>query len=192
MKKLDESKVRWIISQKRRGATNAYMAETMNASVRWVKTLCARYRNVEIDRIAYPVPMGRPRDGLPGRREHSAVLTARRENHVGAVRLHRRIEESTGIDIPYNKIHQILRDGDLASGQPKKSKRRKWIRFERTYSNSMWHTDYKQLDDGRWFLCYEDDASGSLPGMGCLSTPPRRTPWRCWRKQLGTTASPPR
>ena len=59
MKKLDESKVRWIISQKRKGATNAYMAETMNISVRWVKMLCARYRNVEIDRIAYPVPMGR-------------------------------------------------------------------------------------------------------------------------------------
>ena len=78
-----------------KGATNAYMAETMNVSVRWVKMLCARYRNVEIDRIAYPVPMGRPRDGLPGRREHSAVLTARRENHVGAVRLHRRIEGST-------------------------------------------------------------------------------------------------
>ena len=128
--------------------------------------LCARYRNVEIDRIAYPAPMGRPRDGLRGRREHSAVLTASRENHVGAVRLHRRIEESTGIDIPYNKIHQILRDEDLASEQPKKSKRRKWIRFERTYANSMWHTDYKQLDDGRWFLCYEDDASRFVTGYG--------------------------
>ena len=23
----------------------------------------------------------------------------------------------------------------------------------------MWHTDWKQLDDGRWFLCYQDDAS---------------------------------
>ena len=43
------------------------MAETMNVSVRWVKMLCARYRNIEIDRIG---PMGRPRDGLPGRREH--------------------------------------------------------------------------------------------------------------------------
>ena len=27
------------------------------------------------------------------------------------------------------------------------------------YSNSLWHTDYKQLYDGRWFLCHEDDAS---------------------------------
>ena len=45
-----------------------------------------------------------------------------------------------------------MRDGHLASRQPKKSQRRKWIRYERTYSNSMWHTDFKLLDDGRWFL----------------------------------------
>ena len=166
MKKLDKSKARWIIAQKRKGMTNARIAETMCISVRWVKKISARYSNIDADKIVYPMPMGRPRDSLPGRREHSTVLTARRENHVGAVRLHRRIEESTGMNIPYNRIHKILRDEDLASEQPKKSKRRKWIRFERTYSNSMWHTDYKQLDNGRWFLCYEDDASRFVAGYG--------------------------
>ena len=166
MKKLDESKARWIIAQKRKGMTNARIAETMCISVRWVKKISARYSTIDADKIVYPMPMGRPRDSMPGRREHSAVLTARRENHVGAVRLHRRIEESTGMNIPYNRIHRILRDEDLASEQPKKSKRRKWIRFERTYSNSMWHTDYKQLDNGRWFLCYEDDASRFVTGYG--------------------------
>ncbi len=30
----------------------------------------------------------------------------------------------------------------------------------------MWHTDYKQLHDGRWFLCYEDDASRFVTGYG--------------------------
>ena len=30
----------------------------------------------------------------------------------------------------------------------------------------MWHTDYKHLDDGRWFLCYEDDASRFVTGYG--------------------------
>ena len=34
------------------------------------------------------------------------------------------------------------------------------------HSNSLWHTDYKQLDDGRWFLCYEDDASRFVTGWG--------------------------
>ena len=30
----------------------------------------------------------------------------------------------------------------------------------------MWHTDYKHLDDGRWFLCYEDDVSRFVTGYG--------------------------
>ena len=102
------------------------------------------------DKIVYPAPMGRPEDGIPGCREHSAVLTARTEEHLGAVHLHGVIMDSTGINIPYNKIHQISRDENPASEHPKKSKRRKWICFERvTYSNSMWYMDYKLLYDGR-------------------------------------------
>ena len=28
----------------------------------------------------------------------------------------------------------------------------------------MWHTDYKLLDDGRWFICHLDDASRFVTG----------------------------
>ena len=166
MKKLDESKVEWIISQKQKGETTSSIAETMNVSTRWVKKLWARYRYADAGKIVYPVPTGRPKNGLPGRREHSAVLTARTGDHLGTVRLHGIIKASTGIDIPCNTIHKMLRDENLASENPKKSRRHKWIRFERTHSNSMWHTDYKLLDDGRWFLCYEDDASRFVTGYG--------------------------
>lgn len=37
----------------------------------------------------------------------------------------------------------------LAKEYTKKWSSRKWIHFERTYSNSLWHIDYKKLDDGR-------------------------------------------
>ena len=46
-----------------------------------------------------------------------------------------------------------------AAPHKRKQGRRKWVRYERKHSNSMWHTDYKQLDDGRWLVSYEDDAS---------------------------------
>ena len=36
----------------------------------------------------------------------------------------------------------------------------------RTYSNSMRHTDYKMPSDGRWFLCYEGDASRFVTEYG--------------------------
>lgn len=77
-----------------------------------------------------------------------------------------RIEEETGIHIPHNTIYEILMENGLASEESGRKKRRKWIRYERTHSNSLWHTDYKQLDDDRWFLCYEDDASRFVTGWG--------------------------
>ena len=64
MKKLDESKVGWIISQKQKGETTSSIAETMNVSTRWVKKLWARYRYADAGKIVYPVPMGRPKNGL--------------------------------------------------------------------------------------------------------------------------------
>jgi putative transposase len=50
--------------------------------------------------------------------------------------------------------------------ESKKRGRRKWVRYERTYSNSLWHVDYKQLPDGAWLVIYEDDASRYIVGYG--------------------------
>ena len=41
-----------------------------------------------------------------------------------------------------------------------------WIRYERKHSNSMWHTDWTLLDDGRWFITFEDDASRKIMSWG--------------------------
>ena len=68
--------------------------------------------------------------------------------------------------IPHNTIRGIMRDNGLASREPKKECRRKWVRYERTYANSMWRTDCKQLDDGRWFIAYRDDVSRFIVGHG--------------------------
>ena len=166
MAKLDESKVRYIPSQRRKGVPTGKTAETMGVSARWIRRLYARYRNVDLKDVAYPTRTGRPKSGPPGRREHSAALAGRQTAHMGATGLEREIEEATGLRMPHNTIHEILKDEEMARNEPKKSGRRKWVRYERTHSNSMWHTDYKQLDDGRWFLCYEDDASRFVTGYG--------------------------
>ena len=54
--------------------------------------------------------------------------------------------------MPHNAVHSILKDNDAATTHPKKSGRRGWIRYGRDHSNSVWHADFVQLDDGRWFL----------------------------------------
>ena len=103
--------------------------------------------------------MGRPENGIPRRRKHFAVLAARTEDRLDAVRLHGIIRDSTGMNIHYNKIHQILGDENLASGHPKKSRRRKWIRFER-YLFELHVTHRLQAARRRQMvLVHEDDAS---------------------------------
>ena len=164
MKKLNPSKVEWIVREKRKNTRNKEIAEKMGISVRWVQKLWRRYKDEA--EITYPIPLGRPRRCAPGRQEHSAVLAAASSEAHGAVALERIMKSLRGIHIPHNALHRILKDADFAKTQPKKGQRRKWIRYERTYSNSMWHTNYKQLDDGRWFLCYEDDASRFVVGYG--------------------------
>ena len=166
MAKLDESKVRYILRKSRNGTGTAEISKKMNVSAHWIRKLCARYRNVDLKDVAYPMRMGRRPNGIPGRREESAVLTYRQAAHLGATEIEDIIEEATGIHIPHNTIHDILKSVGMANAESKKSGKRRWVRYERTYSNSMWHTDYKQLNDGRWFLGYEDDASRFVTGYG--------------------------
>ena len=54
----------------------------------------------------------------------------------------------------------------ISKKEPKKSKRCTWIKYEREHSNSLWHTDWKQLDNGEWVICYQDDASRFVTGHG--------------------------
>ena len=72
----------------------------------------------------------------------------------------------TGIKIPYGAIFQILRAADISKTEPKESKRHTWIKYEREHSNSLWHTDWKLIDNGKWTICYQDDASRFVTGHG--------------------------
>ena len=165
MSKLDESKVRYIVREKRKGTKNAVIAEEMGVTTRWVQKLWARYKNVELNQIVYPKSMGRPKKSLIGRLEHSAVISMRILTGLGAANLKKELIEFLGIDIPRYIIHKILRDEGLVK-KGSRNQKRKWIRYERKHSNSLWHTDWKLLDCGKWLICYQDDASRFVTGHG--------------------------
>ena len=115
MAKLDESKVRYILRKSRNDISTATIAKEMNVSARWIRKLCARYRNVDLKGVAYPMRMGRRPNGMPGRREESAVLTHRQASHLGATEIEDIIEEATGIHIPHNTVHDILKSVGMAN-----------------------------------------------------------------------------
>ena len=163
MKKLDLSK-EWIVREKRKGVHNRKVAEGPMSQSDGFKSCRRGTRMMKI--WSTPVQWGRPRRSPPNRRELAAVLSATSDDCHGAASLENMVEDRCGIHIPHNFLHRILKDAGFAREEPKKNKRRKWIRYEREHSNSLWHTDYKKLDDGRWFLCYEDDASRFVTGYG--------------------------
>ena len=166
MVKLDESKVKWIVRKRRENVPVKEVAWAMRISHGWVKTLARRYRGVPIKDIVYPLPMGRPRGGLPGRREHSLVISAYYAHMEGSTLLADSIEESTGVRIPHHVVHAILKENGLARTEHGKSGQRRTARYVKRYSNTMWHTDYKLLSDGRWLVSYQDDASRKILARG--------------------------
>ena len=161
--KLDPIKVAWIVRQKEDGARNETIASSMGVSVRRVQRLYASYRATgEIPELKKP---GRKR--VETSREESKVIAEAYSKHrAGAVVLERVIEVNYATHIPHNRIHREMRSMGLARDEPRKQRRRKWVRYERKYSNSMWHTDWTLIEGMGWLIAYEDDASRFVVGYG--------------------------
>ena len=158
--KLDPVKVEWMVRQKEKGTSNQTIADSMQVSPRWVRELWRRYRDTG----------GIPELGKPGRRhvetteeEKNTILEAHMEYETGAVMLER-IIDSCGTHIPHNRIRLVLKKMGLARDEPRKQLRRRWVRFERRYSNSMWHTDWTLIEGKGWMIAYLDDASRFVTG----------------------------
>ena len=79
-----------------------------------------------------------------------------------------KILDHQGIHISHNRIHQILKEEGLVHHEPKKQKQRKYIRYERKHSNSLWHTDWFEYK-GWKMISFEDDASRFITGFGIFS-----------------------
>jgi putative transposase len=168
---LEQSQIDWIIRAKVDGKrTNGEIARAQDVSVRRVQQLYAQYRSTG----ATPV-LGK--GGRPGEevteRERRTILDAFRRWRACACYLTEMLA-ARGVDISHRKIHRVLREEGLALEEPRKQRRRKWIRYEREHSNSLWHTDWHEIKDPRWkdqwLVCYEDDASRFITGYGVYPT----------------------
>jgi putative transposase len=166
--KLTEKKVKWIIREKKKGAiTTRDIARLQGVSESRVRQLWCEYRKSgQVPTLANP---GRPHRTITAE-EVSAVLQMHRENPCGAVMLESMLLHRHGIKVPHNTIHRILKDRGLASDDAGKQKRRKWVKYERHHSMSLWHTDWYQIEDdrwrGKWLIVYLDDASRFVVGWG--------------------------
>ncbi len=165
MKKLNLRKIRWILGELKRGELSVYkIARQQGVSPRWVRQLPKKYSGIPLYEIKILKP-GRKKKPIP-EEERELVIQMRKEHPFGAVNLEKLLNQR-GRHLPHNRIHRILRDAGLAKSDWKKQKRRKWVRYERRHSNSLWHTDWFE-HKGELLVFYEDDASRFIPSFGAF------------------------
>jgi putative transposase len=164
MVKLNERKIRWIIHEKLRGRGTGEIALIQRVSRRRIEQLWQAYRrDGAIPALKKP---GRSKKASISLGDATLILEACDKLKVNALTLESILKKCYGVKLPHNRIHMVLKENGRALPQPSKQTRRKWVRYEREHSMSLWHTDWKQLSDGRWWIAYMDDASRLIVGYG--------------------------
>jgi putative transposase len=107
-------------------------------------------------------------------RTEELILESYRANNVGPIHLEKKIEESYGIHIPHNRIYQVLLFHGLVEINMRKRQQRKYIRYERAHSMSMWQGDWKEFEidsTKNWVVAFIDDSSRLITCYGVFDSP---------------------
>ncbi len=113
-------------------------------------------------------PLGRKADEIP-EKIRQAILDKRAQGF--GIRKIEGLLNLEGIKVSHNKIHRILREERLVKPEPKKGRRKKYIRWERDHSNSLWQTDFCWQEKLQcWLIGYLDDHSRFIVGIQYTKT----------------------
>ena len=160
MKKLNKKKIKWIVKEVERRELGVWtIAKTQNITKQHAYRVAKKYKNKE------PILLkaGRkPKQTTD--EERNIVLQTYNEIRASATMIEQYLDEK-GIHIGHNRIHKILLEAKLAKEEHRKKNRRKWVRYERKHSNSLWHTDWFEYK-GKQCIIYLDDASRFIPSYG--------------------------
>ena len=131
---LTDRSIRYIIRQLEKGRGTKVVAEEMKVSQRHVQRLWAEY--LKTGAVHVQGRAGRPKGADPPDAEVELVLDTHRRWPDGVQLTVKRLRKA-GCNIGYARVYQILQSNGLVTASPAKSKQRKWVRYERLYSNAM-------------------------------------------------------
>jgi putative transposase len=166
MTKLKQPQINGICREMNSGQLSVWLvAKRAGVSPRWARELFKRY-------LQDGVPprlkaCGRPFEPLPAKVVET-VLREHAELPCSALEMQERLRHRN-IQASHNKIHAVLREHGLSKREPKKSSRRKWVRYERHKANSLWHADFTELG-GKQLILFEDDATRFIVGYGLFDS----------------------
>jgi putative transposase len=186
MRKLNQQKIRWIIKEVDKEERSTYrIAKTMNITPQWARELHRSFHTLH--QYPYPKKPGRKPKPIP-EEEKRIVLEIRKQHPLNAVTLEKILNEQE-IHIGHNRIHRILKEEKLVKDEPHKQRRRSWVRYERRYSNSLWHADWFEQTHEQIIL-FEDDASRFITGCGVFSNATSENSNRVLKKAIQRYGTP--
>ena len=189
MTKLNQRKIDWVMRELDKDELSVNrIAKTQKITARRVRQL-REYR--EKTGEVFSLKTERKTCIKPLAQEEIRMVNDAREKYKsGSTLLEKIIEKEYKVHIPHNRIQDILEIGGFTVPLNKKVKRKDWIRYERKHSNSMWHTDWTQLDDGRWFIAFEDDASRKIMSCGIFDNATSEHSVEVLKRGIGNNGKP--
>ena len=162
MKKLNKRKIRWIVREIQKGELSIYqIAKQQKISKMHVWRIYNRFKQVKDPILLKP---GRPSTPLKYE-DIELIAKIYEEFPMGATKIEKHLQWKGMTHIPHNRIHLILKLLGKVKPLNKKIRRKKWVRYERRHSNSLWHTDFCEIEN-QHLISYIDDASRYIVGYG--------------------------
>ncbi len=157
---MSDKEIRYIVKGRNAGKSATSLARDMKVTPRHVRRIYARYRRT--GKMHVQQKAGRKAAPQPAAGQVQAVLDMHCIEHVGVMRTAMRLQDAGHI-ISYNSVYRIMKEQGLVAASDTKSGQKKWLRYERKYSNAMWHVDWHEMKDPRLrglkLVTFLDDSS---------------------------------
>jgi putative transposase len=149
--KLNRQKIHGIIRKKQEGMSTREIAKDIDISSRRVDQIWKYFRDHGHEPIIGNC-VGRPRKPY-NEVEAQLVREAYLRFRFGAIMLEVVLKKMYNVAIPHNRIHMYLLAQGFSFQDPKKQKRRKWVRYEREHSMSPGHIDWHEDERTGMMVC---------------------------------------
>ncbi|MBO8182866.1 MAG: transposase [Archaeoglobus sp.] len=170
MRKLTNKDIARIVKQWLKGKPITKIAEFFQVTRQRIHQIINKFK--ETRKIPFLQKLGRKPKQIDEETER-IILEAHGEFNLGPVHLERKIEEIYGEHIPHNTIHKVLLNHGLVEENMEKKKQRKWVRYEREHSMSLWQGDWKMIHlngEEKWMIAFMDDASRIITCFGVFDS----------------------
>ncbi len=157
---LNFKKRKWIIDQLNKGVSVTRIARAQSVSRQAVYNLKRIYKKQGLKALE-DKRIGRPEKRLP-LETRQRIIILRKQGH--GIRRIEGLLRLKGVNVSHNKIYKFLTRLGMVTPEPKKGRRKNYIRWERKHSNSLWQTDFCWIERLECWLCaWLDDHSRFVP-----------------------------